>query len=124
MRDPQGRAILVSANMYQLGQTDIRTSEMQSKVIDLKTESHVLLGLHKDEFKQDEWERITANPVREARVLLRELGWTANFSKVWGRRYIHKNVQVQDVLHLQWSSIRLSLSQQRASKSWPASHPR
>ena len=95
MRDPQGRAILVSANMYQLGQTDIRTSEMQSKVIDLKTESHVLLGLHKDEFKQDEWERITANPVREARVLLRELGWTANFSKVWGRRYIHKNVQVQ-----------------------------
>ena len=95
MRDRQGRAILVSANMYQLGQTDIRTSEMQSKVIDLKTESHVLLGLHKDEFKQEEWERITANPVREARVLLRELGWTANFPKVWGRRYIHKNVQVQ-----------------------------
>ena len=95
MRDPQGRAILVSANMYQLGQTDIRTAEMQSKVIDLRAESHVLLGLHNDEFKQEEWERITANPVREARVLLRELGWTAVFSKVWGRRYTRHNVQVQ-----------------------------
>ena len=95
MRDPQGRAILVSARMYQLGQTDIRTAEMQSKVIDLRTESHILIGLHKDEFKQDEWERITANPVREARALLRELGCTATFSKVWGRRYTNKNVQVQ-----------------------------
>ena len=95
MRDPQGRAILVSTRMYQLGQTDVRIAAMQSKEIDLETESHILFGLYKEEFKQEEWELITMNPVREARTLLRDLGWNANFSKVWGRRYISKNTQVQ-----------------------------
>ena len=81
--------------MYQLGQTDVRIAAMQSKEIDLETESHILFGLYKEEFKQEEWELITMNPVREARTLLRDLGWNANFSKVWGRRYISKNTQVQ-----------------------------
>ena len=39
--------------------------------------------------------KIAANPVRESRGLLRDLGWTANFSKVWGRRYLRNDVQVK-----------------------------
>ena len=95
MRDPQGRAVLVATKMYQLGQTDVKIAEMQSKKIDLQTESHMLICIYKDEFKQDEWEKIAANPVRESRGLLRDLGWTANFSKVWGRRYLRNDVQVK-----------------------------
>ena len=33
MRDPQGRAVLVATKMYQLGQTDVKIAEMQSKKI-------------------------------------------------------------------------------------------
>ena len=52
MRDPQGRAVLVATKMYQLGQTDVKTAEMQSKKIDLQTESHMLICIfYKDEVK-------------------------------------------------------------------------